>query len=424
MSLIVDVSARFILDSRGNPTVEVDCLLEDGSFGRAAVPSGASTGEGEALELRDGGDAWCGKGVEQAVSNIEDEIAEAILGLNALDQESIDRRMLELDGTENKGRLGANAILGVSMAVCRAAADFCEVPLFRYLGGPSARRLPVPLMNVVNGGAHADNTIDFQEFMIAPIGAPNFETGLRWGVECYHSLKKLLSSRSLSVAVGDEGGFAPDIDGDEAVLDILTEACTAAGYTVGRDQQIAFALDVAASEFFRDGAYHLKNHAKPLDSDAMVAHYTKITEQYPIVSIEDGLDEQDWAGWQKLTAAIGDSVRLIGDDLYVTQEPLLERGIREASGNAILIKLNQVGTVSETLHTIERARRAGFRVVISHRSGETEDHFIADLAVATDAGWIKTGAPCRSDRNAKYNQLLRLSSILGESAVYGAPDGD
>ncbi|MCA8961383.1 MAG: phosphopyruvate hydratase, partial [Planctomycetes bacterium] len=344
-------------------------------------------------------------------------------GMDALDQEAIDQRMIELDGTPNKGRLGANAILGVSMAVCRAAADFCELPLFRYLGGPAARRLPVPLLNVVNGGAHADNTIDFQEFMIAPIGAPNFETGLRWGVEIYHALKKELKGMGLSVAVGDEGGFAPDLDGDEAVLDVLTRATQAAGYSVGRDAQIAFALDVAASEFHRDGAYHLANKSAPMSSAAMVEHYRHLVDRYPIISIEDGLDENDWSGWTQLTAAIGDRVRLIGDDLYVTQEDRLSRGIAERAGNAILIKLNQVGTVSETLHTIERAKRAGFRVVVSHRSGETEDHFIADLAVGTDAGWIKTGAPCRTDRNAKYNQLLRLASVLEDAAVYGSPDG-
>ncbi len=422
MSAILDISCRMILDSRGNPTVEVDCLLDGGAVGRASVPSGASTGKAEALELRDGGDLWCGRGVEKALSHIRDEIGEELLGMDALDQESIDQRMIELDGTANKERLGANATLGVSMAVCRAAADFAELPLYRYLGGPSARRLPIPLLNVVNGGAHADNTIDFQEFMIAPIGASDFKTGFRWGVEIYHELKKILKSRGLSVAVGDEGGFAPNLDGDVAVLEVLTEACESAGYSVGRDAQIAFALDVAASEFYRDGAYHLGNHDAPLDSAAMVQHYTGLVKQFPIVSIEDGLDENDWDGWQQLTAAVGESVRLVGDDLYVTQEAKLSRGIEERSGNAILIKLNQVGTVSETLHTIRLAQRAGFRVIVSHRSGETEDHFIADLAVATDAGWIKTGAPCRTDRNAKYNQLLRLEEMIGAPAIYGSPE--
>lgn len=419
MSLIADLSCRTILDSRGNPTVEVDCLLEDGSVGRAAVPSGASTGAFEAVELRDGGDAWAGKGVEKALDSIRDELVPELLGRDALDQEEIDQRMIEIDGTANKGRLGANAILGVSMAVCRAAADYADLPLYRYLGGPTARRLPIPLTNVINGGAHADNTIDFQEFMLAPVGAPDFTTGLRWIVEVYHRLKKILSGRRLSVAVGDEGGFAPNLEGDEAVLDVLAEAVEASGYRLGVDEQIAFALDVAATEFYRDGGYHLSTESSALTSAQLVDRYAQLVDRYPIVSIEDGLAEDDWAGWKQLTDRIGDRVRLIGDDLYVTQEERLDRGIREGAGNAILIKLNQVGTVSETLHTIERAKTAGFRVVVSHRSGETEDHFIADLAVGTGAGWIKTGAPCRSDRNAKYNQLLRLESALGSAAIYG-----
>lgn len=419
MSLIADLSCRTILDSRGNPTVEVDCLLEDGSVGRAAVPSGASTGAFEAVELRDGGDAWAGKGVENALESIREELVPELLGRDALDQEEIDQRMIEIDGTANKGRLGANAILGVSMAVCRAAADYADLPLYRYLGGPTARRLPIPLMNVINGGAHADNTIDFQEFMLAPVGAPDFTTGLRWIVEVYHRLKKILSERKLSVAVGDEGGFAPNLEGDEAVLDILAEAVEASGYRLGVDEQVAFALDVAATEFYRDGGYHLSTESAALTSQQLVDRYAQLVDRYPIVSIEDGLAEDDWAGWKQLTDRIGDRVRLIGDDLYVTQEERLDRGIREGAGNAILIKLNQVGTVSETLHTIEKAKTAGFRVVVSHRSGETEDHFIADLAVGTGAGWIKTGAPCRSDRNAKYNQLLRLESALGSAATYG-----
>ncbi len=419
MSTIVEILARMILDSRGNPTVEVDCLLDDGSAGRAAVPSGASTGEAEAVELRDGGTEWCGKGVERAIGHVNDEIREELVGWDALDQEGIDAHLCSIDETDNKSRLGANAILATSLAVCRAASDSSSLPLFRYLGGPSARRLPIPLLNVVNGGAHANNSIDFQEFMIAPVGAPNFVEGLRWSVEIYHESKKQLDAKGLSVAVGDEGGFAPDLPGDEAVLEILTQAVEAAGYRVGRDEQIAFALDVAASEFHRDGQYHLAGLEKTLDPAALVDHYKNLVDRFPIISIEDGLDENDWEGWKQLQQTIGDRIRLIGDDLFVTQESKLVRGIEERAANAILIKLNQVGTVSETLHTIELAQQAGFRVVISHRSGETEDHFIADLAVATGAGWIKTGAPCRTDRNTKYNQLLRIGEMLESEAQYG-----
>ncbi|MFN0060174.1 MAG: phosphopyruvate hydratase [Planctomycetota bacterium] len=419
MTAICGLKARSILDSRGCPTVEVDCLLASGAMGRAAVPSGASTGEAEALELRDGGPRWLGKGVDQAVANIHEEIAPALSGLEATSQERIDAELNALDGTAEKKRLGANSILAVSMAVCRAAADECGLPLYRYLGGPSAHRLPVPLLNVINGGAHANNSIDFQEFMIAPIGAPDFATGLRWGAEIYQHLKKLLSARGLTVAVGDEGGFAPDLPDESAVLDVIEEATQKAGYKTGRTADIAFALDVAASEFFRDGAYRLGAAQTARSSEAMTELYRKLTQRYPIISIEDGLDQADWAGWKSLTAAVGKDVRLVGDDLFVTQEKLLARGIREGAANAILIKLNQVGTVSETLRTIDLATRAGFRVIISHRSGETEDTFIADLAVGTGAGWIKTGAPCRTDRNAKYNQLLRLAEELGPSATYG-----
>lgn len=415
MSEIIGFDARTILDSRGNPTVEVDCYLESGAFGRAAVPSGASTGEKEAVELRDGGDAWCGKGVEKALENIRNEIAPALDGFDALQQEQLDHVMLELDGTPNKSRLGANAILAVSMAACRAAADECELPLFRYLGGPNAHMLPVPLLNVINGGAHANNNIEFQEFMLAPVGAGSFDQGLRMGTEVYHHLKKLLSSKGLSVAVGDEGGFAPNLDGDEEALGFLADAVEAAGYRVGEDFQ--FALDVAASEFCEDGTYKIRGES--LDAAAMTERYAALCERFPITSIEDGLDENDWDGWQQLTARLGANVRLIGDDLFVTNPELLERGIQEETANAILIKLNQIGTVTETLTAIRRANVAGFRVVVSHRSGETEDSFIADLAVATHAGWIKTGAPCRSDRNAKYNRLLRIQGELGSVAKYG-----
>ena len=418
MSQIRDISCRMILDSRGNPTVEVDCILESGAAGRAAVPSGASTGEGEALELRDGGEAWAGKGVETALTRIRDEIADELHGAHALDQEIIDRHLCQLDGTPNKGRLGANAILGVSMAVCRAAADECELPLYRYLGGPAACRLPVPLLNVINGGVHASNNLDFQEFMVAPMGAEDFPAALRMGVETYHRLRKRLSSEGLSVAVGDEGGFAPDLPGDEAALELMAAAVEDAGYELGSD--VAFALDVAASEFHRDGRYHLEGVGETLDSDGLIARYRALAERFPIVSIEDGLDENDWSGWQRLTAELGGQLRVIGDDLLVTHPERLGRAVREQAANAILIKLNQIGTVSETLLTIRLAQEAGFRVVVSHRSGETEDTFIADLAVATGVGWIKTGAPCRSDRNAKYNRLLRIHEELDSAAGYGA----
>ena len=417
MSEILDLTGRMILDSRGNPTVEVDCFLESGAAGRAAVPSGASTGEYEAVELRDGGDAYLGKGVEKAIEHVHGEISEALLGVEGLDQEVVDRRLIDLDGTANKSRLGANAILGVSMAVARAAAEESELPLYRYLGGPSAHRLPIPLMNVINGGEHASNNIDFQEFMYAPIGAADFPHALRMGVECYHALRKRLNAEGLSTAVGDEGGFAPNLPSNDAALEFMAQAVEDAGYKVGDD--VAFALDVAASEFCENGRYKLSAEGVELSSEELVERYASLAERFPIVSIEDGLDENDWDGWQALTSRIGDRVALVGDDLFVTQAERLGRGIREDSANAILIKLNQVGTVSETFLAIRLALESGFRVVVSHRSGETEDHFIADLAVATGAGWIKTGAPCRSDRNAKYNRLLRIHEELEEAAAYG-----
>ncbi|MEM7164960.1 MAG: phosphopyruvate hydratase [Planctomycetota bacterium] len=415
MSEIIGLAARMILDSRGNPTVEVDCLLESGAFGRAAVPSGASTGEREAVELRDGGDAWNGKGVDKAVEHVENDILGAIVGLEGTNQTEVDSTLIDLDGTPNKSRLGANAILGVSMAVCRAAAEESELPLYRYLGGAVPPRQPIPLLNVINGGAHADNSLEVQEFMLAPVGASTFPEALHMGVRIYHTLKKQLTEQGLSVAVGDEGGFAPNLAGDRAALDQLTTAVKSAGYEPGRD--VSFALDVAASEFCRDGVYHLEG--KQLSSADMVAHYDALVNDYPIVSIEDGLDENDWDGWQQLTAKVGDRVRLVGDDLFVTNPELLRRGLTEKSANAILIKLNQVGTVSETLEAIRLAQEGGYRVVVSHRSGETEDDFIADLAVGSGAGWIKTGAPCRSDRNAKYNRLLRIEEQIQECSAYG-----
>ena len=420
MASIIDVRAREILDSRGNPTIEVDVALESGAAGRAAVPSGASTGEHEALELRDG-DAkrYGGKGVENAVRNVEEQIAPAVRGHEATDQIGLDRLMLELDGTENKGKLGANAILGVSMAVARAAANDLEQPLYRYLGGPMARLLPVPLMNILNGGAHATNTVDFQEFMIVPHGADTFADALRTGAEVFQALKKVLVGRKLATGVGDEGGFAPDLKSDEEAITVILEAIEKAGYRPG--EQVALALDCAASELFKDGAYTFKKSgAGTRDSDGMVELYTSLVDKYPIVSIEDGLAEDDWEGWAKLTAALGDRVQLVGDDLFVTNSARLARGIEEDVANSILIKVNQIGTLTETLEAIELARASGYSSVISHRSGETEDAFIADLAVATNAGQIKTGSASRSDRIAKYNQLLRIEEQLGESAEFAA----
>jgi len=416
VSQIETVHARQILDSRGNPTVEVDVVLRSGAHGRAAVPSGASTGEFEATELRDGGDAWAGKGVGKAVANVNGEIAEAIVDVDALDQSGLDRRLIELDGTPNKSRLGANAILGVSLAAARAAASEENQPLWRYLGGEAARVLPVPLMNVVNGGAHADNSVDFQEFMIVPVGAGSFAEGLRTGAEVFHALKKTLGTRGLSTAVGDEGGFAPDLESNEAALEVLIEGIEAAGYTPG--EEVAIALDPATSEIFEDGASNLEHEGRTLTGPELAEYWADLAGRYPILSIEDGMDEEDWEGWRALTERIGDRVQLVGDDLFVTNTERLKRGIDSGVANSILIKVNQIGTLTETLAAIEMARGAGYTAVMSHRSGETEDTTIADLAVATGCGQIKTGAPSRSDRVAKYNQLLRIEEALGADAEY------
>ena len=416
MSEILSILGRQILDSRGNPTVEVEVLLDSGAEGRAAVPSGASTGEHEAVELRDGGERFGGKGVSQAVDYVNTEIADALEGFDATDQRFVDRVMLDLDGTDNKARLGANAILGTSLAITKAAAIELDIPLFAYVGGPNAHVLPVPMMNVVNGGAHADNSIDLQEFMIMPVGAPSFSEGLRWGVETYHVLKGVLHDRGLSTAVGDEGGFAPDLDSNEEAIRVLVEAIEKAGFAPGVD--IAIALDPATSEIFRDGAYHLEGEGKVLSPTEMTDYWKQMVERYPIVSIEDAMDENDWEGWATLTAAIGDRVQLVGDDLFVTNSERLQTGIDEDVANSILIKVNQIGSLTETLDTVELATRHGYTSVMPHRSGETEDATIADLAVATNCGQIKTGAPARSDRVAKYNQLLRIESILGDDAAY------
>ena len=421
MSAIIDVTAREILDSRGNPTVECDVILESGAAGRASVPSGASTGEHEAVELRDGDSSrYLGKGVLDAVSNVIEEIGPAIAGMEAVDQVRIDRELMELDGTENKSRLGANAMLAVSLAVARAAAIECELPLYRYLGGPLARTMPVPMMNILNGGAHASNTVDFQEFMIVPVGADTFGNALRMGAEVFHTLKKVLHERKLSTAVGDEGGFAPDLATDEDALKVIIEAVQRAGYTPGKE--VAIALDCAASELHDGkGGYNFrKSGAGSRDAAGMIELYGRWLEEYPIVSIEDGLAEDDWSGWERLTSELGDRVQLVGDDLFVTNTERLARGIESGVGNAILIKVNQIGTLTETLEAIEMARAAGYLSVISHRSGETEDSFIADLAVGTNAGQIKTGSASRSDRTAKYNQLLRIEEMLGEDAEYPA----
>ena len=414
---IRSIRARQVFDSRGNPTVEVDVRLADGSLGRAAVPSGASTGEHEAAELRDGGDRYHGKGVLEAVSNANTAIREALEGHCALDQRQIDQHLIHLDGTPNKKRLGANAILGVSMAVARAAALSRGESLWSYLGGIHARRLPCPMMNIINGGAHADNNVDVQEFMILPAGAESFTHAMCMGSEVYHHLKQVLSSKKLATAVGDEGGFAPNLGSNEDAIKIILEAVDKAGYEAGKD--VLISLDVAASEFHEKGQYKLEGEGRSLDAEGMIEFYTALVDKYPLYSIEDPLDENDWSGWKKLTAALGDKTLLVGDDLFVTNIERLQRGIDEASANAILIKLNQIGTVSETLDAIDLGARHGFKSLISHRSGETADHFIADLAVAVQAGLIKTGAPCRSDRVAKYNQLLRIEEELGEGAVYG-----
>jgi enolase len=416
MSEIVSVLGRQILDSRGNPTVEVEVALDSGATGRAAVPSGASTGEHEAVELRDGGDRYGGKTVGAAVGFVNSEIADAIDGFDALDQRLLDTVMCELDGTDNKARLGANAILGASLAIAKAAAIELDTPLYRYVGGPNAHVLPVPMMNVINGGVHADNSIDLQEFMIMPVGAPSFSEALRWGTETYHVLKGIIGDRGLSTAVGDEGGFAPDLESNEEAVRVLVEAIERAGFTPG--DEIAIALDPATSEVFRDGAYHLDGEGKVLSPPEMTDYWKRLVDGYPIVSIEDAMDENDWDGWQTLTTAIGDRVQLVGDDLFVTNSERLQTGIDRSVANSILIKVNQIGSLTETLDTVDLATRHAYTSVMSHRSGETEDATIADLAVATNCGQIKAGAPARSDRVAKYNQLLRIEEHLGESAEY------
>ncbi len=418
MTTITSIRAREVLDSRGNPTVEAEVTLAGGHFGRAAVPSGASTGALEAIELRDGGNRFGGKGVTRAVQHVNDSIAPLLLGYDATDQESLDQAMLDLDGTPNKAKLGANAILAVSLASARAAAVGLGLPLFRYLGGPAARLLPVPQLNVLNGGAHAANSVDIQEFMLIPAGFGTFRESLRAGVEVYHALKKVLAGRGLATNVGDEGGFAPNLAADRDALELLMEAVTAAGYEPGA--QIGFAIDSAANEFYREGRYRLDGGA--LTSEELVDYYVGLVDDFPIVSIEDGLAEDDWDGWATLTERLGSRVQLVGDDLFVTNEDLLQRGISEGIANSILIKVNQIGSLSETLHTMERAERASYTRVVSHRSGETEDTFISHLAVATNAGQIKTGAPARAERTAKYNQLLRIEEQLGDGARFAGWD--
>jgi len=417
MSAILDVFARQILDSRGNPTVEVDVVLESGARGRAAVPSGASTGAHEAVELRDGDkNVYGGKGVLKAVDSVNVEIAEALTDMDAEDQIGIDEALIELDGTDNKARLGANAILGTSLAVARAMAEELDVPLYRYIGGVFAHTLPVPLMNIINGGAHADNPIDFQEFMIVPVGGETFSEALQMGAETFHALKKLLHDAGHVTGVGDEGGFAPSLKSTDEALEFIMKAIDKAGYKAGKD--IVLALDVASTEFFKDGKYNLEGEGKILTSDQMVAYYENLVKNYPIVSIEDGMSEDDWAGWTNLTTQLGGKVQLVGDDLYVTNTKRLRQGIDQKAGNAILVKVNQIGTLTETLSAIEVAKRAGFGTILSHRSGETEDAVIADIAVAVNAGQIKTGSLSRSDRLAKYNQLLRIEEELGDAAIY------
>ncbi len=416
MTSIIDIISRQILDSRGNPTVEVDIILEDGSIGRAAVPSGASTGAHEAVELRDGGKAYLGKGVMKAVEHVSNEIADAIIGMDAEDQVAIDEAMIKLDGTHNKSKLGANAILGVSLAVAKAAAEARGLPLYRYVGGTAARILPVPMMNIINGGMHADNPIDFQEFMIMPVGAPTFSEALRIGTEIFHTLKKALKEAGHNTNVGDEGGFAPNLPSAEAALDFVMMSIEKAGFKPGKD--VCIALDCAATEFFKNGAYDYHGEGKIRSIEEQVAYLAKLVADYPIVSIEDGMSEDDWKGWKLLTDAIGAKCQLVGDDLFVTNVTRLADGIKQGVGNAILIKVNQIGTLTETLAAVEMAHRAGYRSVMSHRSGETEDATIADLAVATNCGQIKTGSLARSDRLAKYNQLLRIEQELGDQAIY------
>ena len=420
MSLILDIFAREILDSRGNPTVEVDVLLEDGSSGRAAVPSGASTGAHEAVEKRDGDTArYMGKGVLQAVDAVNGEIADMLVGFDALDQQAIDTAMIELDGTANKSRLGANAILGVSLAVAKAAADFSNLPLYRYVGGTAARILPVPMMNIINGGEHADNPIDIQEFMIMPVAATSIREAVRMGSEIFHTLKKELTKAGLSTGIGDEGGFAPNLSSTRDALDFILQAIEKAGYKAGED--VYLALDCAATEYFQDGKYHMKGEGVSLSSEENVAYLTALVNDYPIISIEDGMAEDDWAGWNALTAALGARIQLVGDDLFVTNPNRLADGIRQKSANSMLVKVNQIGSLSETLKAVDMAHRAGFTNVMSHRSGETEDTTIADLAVATNCGQIKTGSLARSDRLAKYNQLIRIEEELGDVAEYAGP---
>ncbi|NLL36974.1 MAG: phosphopyruvate hydratase [Fretibacterium sp.] len=416
MAAIIGIHGREILDSRGNPTVEVDVLLEDGSLGRASVPSGASTGAHEALELRDKEKRYCGKGVLKAVDNVNDKIASELIGLDATDQDGVDRVMIELDGTPGKSNLGANAILGVSMACARAAAESCSLPLWAYLGGLGSFVLPTPMMNVINGGAHADNNVDIQEFMIVPHRAETFSEALRMGTETYHALKHCLNARGYSTGVGDEGGFAPNLKSNREALDLLMEAVSKAGYEPGKD--ISFALDVASSEFFKDGKYIFEGEGKSFSADELIAYYENLSQNYPILSIEDGMAEDDWEGWTALTKALGAKIQLVGDDLFVTNPAILKKGIEQEVANAVLVKLNQIGTVSETVEVVQMATLAGYASVISHRSGETEDSFIADLAVGMKAGQIKTGSIARSDRVAKYNQLLRIEEELGESARF------
>lgn len=420
MSEIIDVFGREVLDSRGNPTVEADVLLESGALGRAIVPSGASTGEREALELRDGDKRYSGKGVRKAVENVIQVIGPALIGMEAFDQAVIDRTMIELDGTENKGRLGANAILAVSLAVAKAAASEAGLPLYHYIGGPNARELPVPMMNVLNGGAHADNNVDLQEFMIIPVGAESASDAIRIGAEVFHNLKSVLKKKGYSTAVGDEGGFAPNLKSNEEAVQVILEAIEKAGYKPGRD--VYLGLDAAASEFYENGVYQLKGEGKKKSSDEMVAFYEDWVRQYPIISIEDGMSEKDWNGWRSLTARLGSRIQLVGDDIFVTNTKILKQGIEQGIANSILIKLNQIGTLTETLDAIETAKRAGYTAVVSHRSGESEDSTIADLAVAANTGQIKTGSLSRTDRTAKYNQLIRIEEELGDAAVFRGRD--
>ena len=414
MTSINSIKAREILDSRGNPTVEVDVELSDGSFGRAAVPSGASTGAFEAVELRDGGERYLGKGVLSAISNIQKEIAPKLIGADPFAQRAIDKLMIDLDGTANKSKLGANAILGVSLAVARAASNSKKMPLYKFIGGENADLLPVPMMNILNGGAHADTNVDIQEFMIAPIGAKNFKEALRWGAEVYHALKSVLKKRGLATSIGDEGGFAPNLDSNRAALDLIVEAINKAGFKLGTE--IALAMDVAATEFYKDGSYEFEGGK--LSAQEMISYYQGLVDSYPLVSIEDPLSEDDWDGWHSITEALGEKVQLVGDDLFVTNPERLSRGISSRTANALLVKVNQIGSLTETLDAVEMAHKAGYRSMMSHRSGETEDTTIADLAVATASGQIKTGAPARSERVAKYNQLLRIEEELGAKAKY------